>query len=205
MDVAVPQLWPFVVASILIELTPGPNMTYLALVSASQGRRAGFLTVAGVAAGLALIGAAGALGATALIEASDLAYEALRWAGVLFLFYLAWEGWRGGDGVEARDGGSDGRHFLRGLVTNILNPKAAAFYVTVLPAFVDRSLAVPPQTAILTAAYVAVATAIHAGIVALAGALTPVLTDPVREKWVRRCLALLLAAVAVWFAVKTAR
>jgi threonine/homoserine/homoserine lactone efflux protein len=197
----------FALASFLIELTPGPNMTYLAIVSASEGRRAGFATVAGVALGLAIIGAAGALGATALIEASDLAWETLRWAGIGFLLYLAWDGWRDGTANDDTDdlSRSHAKHFSRGLITNLLNPKAAAFYVTVLPTFVDRALPVAPQTAILTAVYVAVATAIHALIVVLAGSLRPLLTDPRRERIVRRVLSALLALVAVWFAVKTAR
>lgn len=195
----------FALASILIELTPGPNMTWLAIVAVSEGRKAGYTAVLGVGLGLALVGAAGALGATALIEASDLAYQILRWAGVAFLLYLAWDGWRGAGSIETETSRGGPNRFLRGLLTNVLNPKAAAFYVTVLPTFVAESRPVAVQTAILTLTYVVVATAIHAGIVTAAGSLKPVLTDPRRERLVRRALSLLLAAVAIWFAIKTAR
>ena len=201
-----PGQWAaFALASILIELTPGPNMTWLAIVAVSEGRRAGYTAVVGVALGLALIGAAGALGATALIEASDLVYGILRWAGVAFLLWLAWDGWRDAGAAELHDDRPDHTHFLRGLLTNVLNPKAAAFYVTVLPAFVSDTRPVAVQTAILTITYVAVATAIHAGIVTAAGSLKPLLADPERERALRRVLSLLLAAVAIWFAIKTAR
>ena len=72
----------FALTSMLIELTPGPNMAYLAVVSATQGRRPGFAAVAGVALGLSIVGLAAALGLAALIGASPVLYQALRWGGV---------------------------------------------------------------------------------------------------------------------------
>lgn len=200
-----PNLLSFMLASLLIELTPGPNMTWLAIVSAAEGRKAGFAAVAGVALGLAVIGTAGALGAAGLIAASPAAYEILRWAGVLFLFYLALEGWfKGAESEGTAESGYRG-YFLRGLVTNLLNPKAALFYISVLPAFILPERAAMPQTLSLTAVYVLVATLVHAAIAALAGTLEPVLNDPERECIVRRVLSALLAAVAIWFALTTAR
>lgn len=195
----------FALASLLIELTPGPNMTYLALVSASHGRRAGFATVAGIALGLAAIGGIAALGVAELIQESSLLYEGLRWAGILFLLYLAWEGWNSGTDVVSNKGDRGGKYFLRGLVTNILNPKAAIFYVAVLPTFVEAARPILAQTVLLTVTYVAVATAIHGMIVALAGTLQPFLNDPRQERFSRRVLSALLAFVALWFPWSTAR
>ncbi|GAA2882438.1 threonine/homoserine/homoserine lactone efflux protein [Aminobacter niigataensis] len=195
----------FALTSLIIELTPGPNMTYLALVSAGEGRRAGFATVAGIALGLAVLGIVAALGVTELIQASNLLYEGLRWAGVLFLLFLAYEGWRGAAEVVATDKDADRRYFMRGLVTNLLNPKAAVFYVAVLPTFIVAERPVLSQTITLTAIYVAVATVIHALIVTLAGTLEPFLNDSRRERIARRALSALLAAVAIWFALSTAR
>ncbi len=195
----------FMVASLLIELTPGPNMTYLALVSASNGRRVGFATVAGIALGLAIIGAIAAFGVAELIQASRLLYEGLRWAGVLFLLYLAWEGWTAQTEAVSADGEADGRYFARGLFTNLLNPKAAIFYIAVLPTFVDDSRPVLAQTVLLTAIYVAIATIIHAVIVVLAGTLEPFLNDARRERISRRLLSAMLAVVALWFAWSTKR
>jgi threonine/homoserine/homoserine lactone efflux protein len=196
-------LWAFALAAFIIELTPGPNMTYLAIVSVSHGWRAGFATVAGVALGLAVVGAIAAFGVAALIQSSDSLYEALRWAGVIYLFWLAYEGWRGGeDGSSPRN---DGANFLRGLITNLLNPKAAVFYVAVLPNFIDPGKPVLIQTLILSAVYVTIATAVHCMIVLLGGALEPLLTNPARETLIRRVLSALLALVAIWFAWSTAR
>lgn len=198
-----PALWQFALAALLIELTPGPNMTYLAIISVSQGWRAGFATVAGVALGLAVIGVVAALGVAALIQSSDVLYEILRWAGVIYLLWLAYEGWRGAEADG--DDLDDAHYFLRGLITNILNPKAAVFYVAVLPNFVDAGRPVLAQTLILSAVYVIVATVVHGLIVLLGGALEPLLTNPRREQTIRRFLSALLALVALWFAWTTAR
>ena len=85
----------FLIAAIVMELTPGPNMAWLALLSAREGRRAGFVAVAGIALGLSLLAIAASAGFAALIDTYPLLYEAIRWAGVLFLLYLAFEAWRG--------------------------------------------------------------------------------------------------------------
>lgn len=84
----------FAITALIIELTPGPNMAWLALLSATEGRKAGLAATAGIAVGLLLIAAVSALGLAALIDNHPAIYETLRWAGALFLLYLAWEGWR---------------------------------------------------------------------------------------------------------------
>jgi threonine/homoserine/homoserine lactone efflux protein len=189
----------FALASLLIELTPGPNMAYLAALSLAEGRRPGFAAVAGVALGLAGIGLIAALGLASLIERIPAAYEALRYAGAAFLLYLAWEGWRGaGESSPAALG--EGAAFRRALLTNLLNPKAAAFYVMVMPLFLvpERGDA-GGQTLILVAIYVAVATLVHGAIVLFASALRPYLVEGPYERLVRRLLAASLALVALWF------
>jgi threonine/homoserine/homoserine lactone efflux protein len=196
-------IWQFAFAALIIELTPGPNMTYLAIISVSNGWRAGFATVLGVALGLTIVGIVAAFGVAALIQSSDMLYATLRWAGVVYLLWLAYEGWRGGEASSGPP--DDARNFKRGLVTNLLNPKAAVFYVAVLPNFIDPGKPVLSQTLILSAVYVAIATAVHGLIVLLGGSLAPLLTNPARETVVRRVLSVLLALVAAWFAWSTAR
>jgi threonine/homoserine/homoserine lactone efflux protein len=207
MPVTLETLAAFAVTCFVIELTPGPNMAYLAMLSMTNGRRAGLTATAGIAVGLALLGAAAALGLAALISSSPVAYEAMRWGGVAYLLWLAIEGWR--DAAREADAfagrNSDFTFFWRGLMTNLLNPKAAIFYVAVLPSFVSRDLPIFGQTLVLSATYVGVATAIHLTIVALAGAAKPFLDDPVRVRTTRRVLAVALGGIAVWFAVSTAR
>ena len=199
-------LLAFAATCLVIELTPGPNMAYLAVLSASKGRRAGFAATLGVALGLLIVGLAAALGLTAIIANSRWVYEALRWGGVFYLLWLAWEGWRRQE--KTSPGNADltahnSRFFVRGLVTNLINPKAGIFYVAVLPAFVDEARPLVGQAVTLSATYVAVATAVHSTIVLLADAARPWLEDERRSTIVRRALSLMLAGIAVWLFVAT--
>ncbi len=196
------SLAAFTLASVLIELTPGPNMTWLAMVAAAEGRRPGFAAVAGVGLGLAGLALAAALGLSALLTEFPAAYQALRWAGVAYLLWLAWDAWREAAAQAAPERSSLSAQFRRGLITNLLNPKAAVFYLTVLPPFLPPA---PTLAQVLTfsAVYVVVATAIHGGIVALAGGFNRFLGPPERERSIRRTMALALAGVALWLLWKT--
>lgn len=192
----------FLLTCILVETTPGPNMATLAALTLVRGRRAGLFAVAGVALGLSVIGALAVAGLGTVVSSSPLLYETLRWAGTLYLLWLAWETWRdaGDDDGEFDGSRSDAGLFWRGFLTNVLNPKAAVFYVAVMPAFVapGEPAAVMAHSAVLAAIYVAVATAIHAGIVLGASRLEPVLRRRAGIGRVRRVLAALLALVALW-------
>jgi threonine/homoserine/homoserine lactone efflux protein len=194
----------FAVASFLIELTPGPNMAYLALIAASEGRRPGYAAVLGVALGLGLLGLATALGLATLMAEAPLVYQGVRWAGVGYLMWLAWDALRDPqEGAEfARPGDPLWLFFRRGLVTNLLNPKAALFYVTVLPGFLPQGAKLG-DVVTLSAVYVAVATLVHAAIVTAAGTAHGWLSDKARETRMRRAMALGLVGVAVWMLWKT--
>ena len=192
----------FALTSALIEITPGPNMTWLAVVAVTEGRRLGLAAVAGVFSGLAVIGLAAAFGLATLIANNPDVYLVLKWGGVGYLVWLAWDGWRGAAAETVEPGLTGTTFFRRGLITNLLNPKAALFNIAVVPGFVDPTVGALPQTLVLTGIYVLVATGIHAGIVVAAGAARRLLEDPVRERQVRRALALVMLGVAVWFGWK---
>ena len=197
-------LLTFAVTCLVIELTPGPNMAYLAVLSASKGRRAGFAATLGVALGLLFVGLAAALGLTALISNSRGLYQALRWGGVLYLLWLAYEGWSGEEETSpGKATAADSRYLMRGLVTNLLNPKAGIFYIAILPTFVDEARPLVGQAVSLSIVYVAIATLVHSTIVLLADAARPWLEDERRSKIVRRSLSLLLVGIAVWLFATT--
>jgi threonine/homoserine/homoserine lactone efflux protein len=201
-------LLAFALTALIIEITPGPNMTYLAALSLSSGMRTGFAAVAGIAIGLLTYGIVAALGLAAVIDNSPLLYGLLRWGGVAYLLWLAWEAWSSEreTSPDATDGpdGEPWIAFRRGLITNLLNPKAAVFYVAVLPEFIRPGAgSVMSQTLALSAVYVTIATAIHAGIVALAGSLQSTVAASNSRRMVRRLLALALVIIAVWFALAT--
>ena len=203
------MLASYVMTVLIIELTPGPNMAYLAALTLGAGRRSGLAAVAGVAIGLALIGLAAAAGLATLIAASPTIWNALRWAGGLYLLYLAWQTWRGDEetspaGTAALDP-ANVRHFTRGVITNVLNPKAALFYVAIVPRFLPESGPTLIYGLGLTAISVAVATAVHLAIVLLADRLHPLLSQPGRMERTRHSLAIGLAAIAIWFLLTTTR
>lgn len=200
----------FALTSLIIELTPGPNMAYLATLSLARGVRAGLAAVAGIAIGLGVYGLAAAFGVAALIDSSPWLYDALRWAGVAYLLWLAWEGWaresETSPGKAEDDAVPAFVAFRRGLITNLLNPKAAVFYIATLPRFVDTAAGhVTQQTLMLSAIYVAIATLVHAGIVVLASRLAPSVETPGARQRLRRILSLALVAIAVWFAISSGR
>ena len=201
------MLASYVMTVLLIELTPGPNMAYLAALTLGAGRRAGLAAVAGVALGLALIGVAAAIGLAALVAANPAIWAALRWAGGLYLLYLAWETWRGDTETSPAGTASlsrtNARYFSRGLITNILNPTAALFYVAIVPRFLPESGSTLGYGLGLTAISVAVATSIHLAIVLLAARLHPLLSQPGRMERTRHGLAIGLAAIAIWFLLTT--
>lgn len=196
------KIWEFVLAATLAEVTPGPNMGYLAALALAQGRRAGFAAVAGVSLGLSMLGVASAFGAGLLMQNIPAAGPVLRWAGVAYLFWLAYDAWRGASGDETDEIAPS---FRRGLIVNLLNPKAAVFYIVVLPLFAGET---PPGTVALlwlTAIYVVIATAIHAGVVLGASALRNTLASERRLMLIQRSAAVMLGLVALWFAWETGR
>ncbi len=205
MDFSLTTLAAFTIASLAVELTPGPNMVYLAILTLSEGRRAGFVAVAGVALGLLIIGIAAAAGMSALVLDLPAVYQILRWGGVLYLLWLAWDGWSAADSSlpETVVANSHARYFTRGLITNVLNPKAGIFYIVVLPGFVDSSRDVITQTFFLTIFFVSIATATHATIVTLAASALPLLENERRRMVIRRVLSLALVGVAIWLAWST--
>lgn len=196
------NLWPFILTCFLIESTPGPNMAFLALVSATEGRRYGYATTMGVTLGLLIIGLLAAFGVAALISQSPFLFQLLRWGGIAYLLYLAWEGWReaGENSPHKTDAIKSGiTYFRHGLVVNLLNPKAAFFYVAILPTFLSNAQGGFGETSFLTVIYVGIATIMHVLIVSFASLFHPFLSDPVRNKRTRQVLSLTLAAVAIWF------
>ena len=129
----------FALAALGLVLSPGPNMIYLISRSISQGRRAGLLSLIGVVLGFLMHIMLVSLGLTAVFLTIPIAYEVLRWLGVGYLLYLAWEGIKPGSAspFQTRNlsNDSDSKLVRVGFVTNALNPKVAVFYLSFFPQF----------------------------------------------------------------------
>lgn len=152
----------FVAAALVLAITPGPNMIYLVSRSLCQGRTAGIMSWAGVVLGLSVHMLSAAVGLTALFMAIPIGYELLKIAGALYLAWMAWQAVRPGarSPFEARDlpPETPRKLFTMGLLTSILNPKVAVFYLSVLPQFVD-----PAQGSVLTQSLLLGATQVSIG------------------------------------------
>lgn len=200
-------LAPFLLAAFLMEITPGPNMTYLAVLSVREGHIAGVRAVLGVTLGLSAYMLAAAFGLTEVLALSPLLYSALRWSGVAFLLWIAWDTLRGGD-LDVAPSALD-RPFWRGLIANLLNPKAALLYVTLLPNFIAPDHApVWAQAIILGSCHIAISIAVHAGIVMSAGRLhvfTSRAFSVGGDGRFRRGSAAIIALTALWLAWETQR
>lgn len=197
------MLVSFIIASVLIELTPGPNMTWLAVLGASRGRATALAAVAGVCLGLAVAAAVAGFGLTAVLIEFPALFQVLRWGGTLYLFYLAWDAWRDGNAEISHTNATRGVAFRQGLISNILNPKAYLFYAAMLPQFISGGMGLAAEVALLSAVYVAVATFIHAGIAVLSGSAATFLETSPHAVTIRKGLAILIAIAAVWFFFST--
>ncbi len=139
-----PDFSPFILfaaASLVLTATPGPDMLLIASRSVSQGRPAGFLTYAGIAIGTYCHAIAAGLGLSQLFVTVPIAYEVVRWAGCIYLLYLAYKTIRSEGSAFSPSISlkrlSRRRVFMEGLATNLLNPKMALFVLALFPQFVD--------------------------------------------------------------------
>lgn len=191
----------FALAVLLIELTPGPNMAWLAGLAATEGRRGGLAAVAGVAIGLVANGLLAALGLAALLRAAPQLWDGLRYAGAAMMLWLAWQAWREAERPGAPQA-ADRRHrraFVTGALVNLLNPKAYVFFLVVAPQFLGGAALGLRNALILAMVSATIATAIHTGIVLAGSAAHDWLSDPARTRLVRRVFALVMVGVAASF------
>ncbi|WP_406131299.1 LysE family translocator [Streptomyces sp. NBC_00989] len=127
--------------SLGVVVTPGPNMMYMVSRSIAQGRRAGVVSLGGVAVGALVFVVVTNLGLMAVLRTVPVLYTSFKIAGAAYLGWLAWQAFRS-DGAsvfaprEVADT-STRRLFVMGLVTNLLNPKIALLYLSLIPQFVD--------------------------------------------------------------------
>jgi threonine/homoserine/homoserine lactone efflux protein len=201
----------FIGAALLMVLTPGPNMIYLISRSICQGRGAGVISLLGVVVGFLVHMFAAAAGLTAVFIAVPLAYEVLRWAGVCYLLWLAWQAVRPGarSPFQARELAHDSprRLFAIGLLTNVLNPKVAVFYLSILPQFVASERgSILSQSLTLGTVQIAVSFSVNLLIVLFAGGMARWFhRQPIWLTAQRYIMATVLGALALRMAVEQRR
>ncbi len=196
----------FALATLIQTATPGPGILYLAARSLSQGRRAGFASMFGIESGEVVWLAAAATGLTALLAASVSALTFLRFAGAAYLIYLGIQRWRSAEPVASPRPAKIGRIFAQGLVTQLLNPKVAVYFVAFLPLFLDPAKPIGPQVTLLGVFYIAVAMAVDTTYVLAASAISRrVLASRVAQRRTARAAAATYFALGVAAAASGAR
>lgn len=188
----------FLVFTVVLILAPGPIVTLVIATSAGRGARAGLVTVAGTSTGTALLLTAIALGLNWILNNAVYLFEVLRWGGAAYLIWLGVQAWRGGSGTaeSAPEGGHV--HFLRGMLVALSNPKTFAFFTAFLPQFVDPTLPVGRQLAVMCAASVALAALGDSGWALAAGAGRLWFLKPARTKLLARLSGLTLIGGGLW-------
>lgn len=205
------SLVAFALIALGMVLTPGPNMVYIISRSICQGRLAGLISVGGVALGFIFYMLCAAFGITALVLAVPYAYDAIRYAGAAYLLYLAWQAVRPGGRspfqVQSLPADSPRRLFMMGFVTNLLNPKIAVLYLSLLPQFVDPGQgSVLAQSVALGFTQIAVSVSVNAGIALAAGSIAAFLAR--RPLWLllqRWLMGAVLGAMALRMAAEARR
>ncbi|KXO89088.1 lysine transporter LysE [Tsukamurella pseudospumae] len=195
-----------VVTALAMVLTPGPNMIYLVSRSISQGRTAGLISLSGTAVGFVVYLTLANVGLAVVFVAVPWLFMGFKAAGALYLGYLAWQALRpGGRGLfETTDlpRDSNAKLFRMGLVTNLLNPKAAIMYLALIPQFIDPSRGhTTAQGFLLGGVQITVSMLVNAAIVIAAGAVAALIARrPEWAVWQRRITGTLLGAVALLLA-----
>ena len=184
----------FLVTSLIVVVSPGTGVLYTLASALTRGSRAGVAAAFGCTLGILPAMLAAMLGLAAVLHASALAFAALKWLGVLYLLYMAWQALReqGALSVEPRlDARSGRRVIVTGFLINILNPKLSIFFLAFLPQFIAADEAHPlPRMLELSAAFMAM-TFIVFVLYGLFAALVRdrVVTRPAAMTWLRRAFA----------------
>lgn len=199
--------WQFLLTSFIIVATPGTGAIYTIAAGLSRGARAGVLAALASTLGIVPHVAAAMLGLAALLHASAVAFDIVKYAGVAYLLWMAWQMLRGtGSLTIAPDSSprSIRRVLLDGLALNLLNPKLSIFFVAFLPQFMVADDVTPLVTMVgLSGVFMLMTFVIFAIYGVFAAALRDrVLTRPVIVRWVQRSFAAAFGLMAARLAVQ---
>lgn len=191
----------FLGAAVLLTLMPGPDNLFVLAQSVAQGKQAGIATTLGLCTGLLVHITAAALGVSALIYQSAIAFSIVKTAGAAYLFYLAWKSFRakGGLSIENQPARTLNHLYKRGILMNVLNPKVSLFFLALLPQFVSPSAgSVMVQMFVLGAVFIAQALILFSLISLFAASIrTLLMRDPRLGRKLNLFQSALLAAIGL--------
>lgn len=193
----------FALAAAVIVVLPGPDTLVVLRSIVRGGRRRGVATALGNLLGLCVWVGAASLGLSALLRASEVGYDVLRFAGAAYLVWLGVQSIRARNAPREDSGGRGGilgTGFLAGVLTNLLNPKVGVFFVTFLPGFVPAGDPVGLTSLLFGSVFVVLTAAYWVLVLGLAARITRWMT----EQRVRRRLDALAGTVLIGFGVRLA-
>ena len=206
--VDVDSLFLFVSTSFFFAIAPGPDNVYVLTQSALHNWRAGLFITLGLCTGLIVHSLAVVFGLSALIFASPLAFNAIKFLGVAYLIYLAWQVFHAKTlSLETKNSFvlSHGQLYRRGIIMNLVNPKIALFFIAFLPQFVDMADSnVTGQLLLLSGLFIVIAFLVMTSIALISGSLSPCLSDSTGvQKALHTLTGLVLLALAFHLASLT--
>jgi RhtB (resistance to homoserine/threonine) family protein len=197
----------FVIAAGLLTLTPGLDTALVLRAAAVEGPKRAVLAAIGISAGCLAWGGAAALGLAALLQASAVAFTALKWAGAAYLVWLGlnmllrprdkFEVTTSGPGAESKMA-----WFRRGLLTNLLNPKVGVFYVSFLPQFLPKGVAPAPFIFLLASLHVVMGLVWFACLIAATQPIATALKRPAVVRWLDRATGVVFLGFGVKLALE---
>lgn len=198
----------FLTVSLLVVASPGTGAAVTIATGLSRGARTAAIAALGCTLGIVPHMLAAVTGLAALLHASSLAFEAVKFAGVAYLLYLAWMTWRERGVLQVEPDGakrSDGAVIRHAVLVNLLNPKLSMFFLAFLPQFIAPDDAAPTVTMLqLSAIFMAMTFAVFALYGAFAARMREhVLGSPTAMTWLRRSFAATFVGLGVKLALTT--
>jgi threonine/homoserine/homoserine lactone efflux protein len=197
----------YLITSLIVVLIPGTGVIFTVSTALLQGRTAGVLAALGGTIGIVPHLLATIFGLAAVMHTSALAFEVLRYAGVAYLFYVAWATWRdkAAFAVDSAAAQRSGRQIVfKGFLLNILNPKLTIFFLAFLPQFVDPAAVSPLAELVgLSAVFMAMTFGVFVVYAALAhGFRRAVIESATVQAWLRRSFAAAFAGLGAQLALQ---
>ena len=180
----------FIITAVTLNLYPGPDTIYILTRSTAQGRAAGVASALGISSGCVIHALLGALGLAAVVMASATAYQMIKWAGAAYLVYLGLTMLRAhghGSSHALSTKQSPGRIYVQGVITSLLNPKVALFFLALIPQFIAPNAVHPGRSFLaLGLTFVATSTLWSLVLAVAAGALHRRLASCSGARWLKR-------------------
>ncbi|MEY8710370.1 lysine transporter LysE [Mangrovibacter phragmitis] len=194
------SLLAYSLAASLLTITPGLDTALILRTATVEGSRKAFMAALGINTGCFIWGAMVAFGLAALLAVSELAYMLLKWAGAVYLCWLAFHMLRTPVTPQLNEGEGTARHgnwFIRGVLGNVLNPKVGVFYVSFLPQFIPMGHNPVEWTFLLVSIHVVLGTLWSLTLINASRRVAHILKKPAVARWLNRItggLFLLFAA-----------